>query len=391
MTVTTVIFLVASVVLLHTYALYPFVLRLMRTRDREPRPASASRHHATHDTSQTWPTVSVIIPFHNEDQWVARKLENTLSWDYPTDRLEIIAVSDGSTDQTHAMLESYAGRVRVVSYYPRCGKPTALNRGAELARGEIFVFTDANVLLEPKAIRAMIARYEEATVGGVCGRIALHPEGADEPLGEGLYMRYEQGLYHLESATGTMVGADGAFFSIRRELFTQLPPDTIADDLSIALQVIAKGRRVVYEAEAHGAEVVIPNVRAEFCRKVRMIVGGYQALGRFRYLLNPLRFPLVSFQLVSHKLLRWWTPFFLGAVFVSAAINAAEHLLFAAAFAAQGVFYGFALLGWGSSTSRRWGGVYIPYYFCATNVAAVQGLWRFLHGRQVITWEKVGR
>jgi len=387
----TVIFVIASLALLHTYALYPFVLRLMRTRDREPRVASASRHHAPHDTSRTWPTVSVIIPFHNEDQWVVRKLENTLSWDYPADRLEIIAVSDGSTDQTNTALELYAGRVRVVSYHPRWGKPTALNRGAELAQGQIFVFTDANVLLEPKAIRAMIARYEEPTVGGVSGRIALHPEGTGEPLGEGLYMRYEQSLYHQESATGTMVGADGAFFSIRRELFTQLPPDTIADDLAIALQVIAMGRRMVYEAEAHGAEVVIPNVRAELCRKVRMIVGGYQALGRFRYLLNPLRFPLVSFQLVSHKLLRWWAPFFLGALFVTAAVNAAEHLLFAAAFAAQVAFYGFALLGWGSSKLRRWGGVYIPYYFCATNLAAVQGLWRFLHGRQAITWEKVGR
>lgn len=389
MMVTTAIFLMASVALFHTYALYPFVLRLLRTRRREPVTPNG-RLDITHNASHTWPTISVIIPFHNEDQWVARKLENTLSWDYPTDRLEIIAVSDGSTDQTNATLESYAGRVRVVSYHPRWGKPTALNRGAELAHGEIFVFTDANVLLQPKAIRAMIAQYEDRTIGGVSGRIALRAEGTDEPLGEGLYMRYEQSLYHLESATGTMVGADGAFFSIRRELFIQLPPDTIADDLAIALQVIARGRRVVYEAEAHGAELVIPNVRAEFCRKVRMIVGGYQALWRFRHLLNPLRFPLVSFQLVSHKLLRWWTPFFLGTVFVSAAINA-DNALFAVALAVQCAFYGLAILGWGSAKLRRWGGVYLPYYFCATNLAAVQGLWRFLYGRQAITWEKVGR
>jgi len=387
----TAIFLLASFALLHTYAFYPLVLRLMRKSFKEPLLSSDKSRRVTQEASETWPSVSVIIPFHNEEQWAARKLENILSCDYPTDKLEVIAVSDGSVDATNDILDRYKGRIHRIAYHPRRGKATALNAGVAQARGAILIFTDANVLFEPKAIRAMVARYDQPTVGGVSGKVALHPEGAAEPLGEGIYMRYEQWLYRLESRTHTMIGADGAFFSIRRELFVPLPPDTIADDLCIALEVIAKEKRVVYEPEANGIEVVIPNVRAEFSRKVRMIAGGYQALGRFRHLLNPLRVPLVAFQLVSHKLLRWWAPFFLGAIFISAAVQAGNDLLFAAAFGVQCAFYGLEALGWSSGRLRQLRVIYIPYYFCATNLAAVQGLWRFLHGRQAITWEKVAR
>lgn len=336
------------------------------------------------------PTVSVIIPFHNEEHWVVLKIDNTLASSYPAQRFEIIAVSDGSTDRTPALLKRYEGRIRCVAYEPRQGKPTALNRGVSEAKGEILVFTDANVLVAPDAIVALARRYRDPSVGAVSGNIALQPEGSGEPLGEGFYMRYERWLFELESRANTMVGVDGALCSVRRNLFVPLASDAIVDDFEIALGVVTQGSRVIYAPEARGVEVVIPDVRAEFRRKVRMIAGGYRAVWRFRHLLNPFKYPVVSFQLLSHKLLRWMVPLFL-AVALIASVSALRNPLLAAAAAVQGCFYALALMGWASSRLRGWMPVYVPYYFCAVNLAAALGLWRYLTGRQAVTWEKVKR
>jgi poly-beta-1,6-N-acetyl-D-glucosamine synthase len=338
----------------------------------------------------TLPTVSVIIPFHNEERWVIRKLENTLSWTYPADRLQIIAVSDGSTDDTTMLLRQYGNRVTVVAYPARQGKPTALNLGAARATGDILIFTDANVFPHPGAVQSLVQRYTDASVGGVCGNVALQGEGSFEPLGEGLYMQYERWLFAHESRGLTMVGADGALFSIRRTLFVPLSVDTITDDFAMALGVLAQGRRVVYEPAARSVEIVVPDVQAEFRRKIRMIAGGYQTLWRYRSLFNPLTRPSVAWQLLSHKLLRWLVPvFLLSALF--AAFVARQHPAMALALGIQIVFYSMALCGWLSQTLRRWMPVYVPYYFCAVNTAAAIGLWRYLIGGQSVTWQKVKR
>ena len=375
-------FVLSSLAIVYTYALYPLILMALARRGEKA---------SLNSPCEATPTVSVIIPFHNEERWVASKLENTLSWDYPSDRLKVIAVSDGSTDRTTAILEQYKDRVHMVSYYPRRGKPTALNRGVGEARGEILVFTDANVLLHPNAIRAVVASYADPTVGGVSWNVALQPEGRQEPLGEGLYMRYERWLYALDSSIGTMVGADGACFSIRRALFSPLPSDTITDDFAIALEVVSQGKRVAYESEARGVEMVVPDVRAEFRRKVRMIAGGYQALWRYRRLLNPVRFFTVSFQLLSHKLMRWLVPLFLVSALLASLMATQYHPVWNLVLALQISFYVLAALGSLSVTMRRRMLVYLPYYFCAVNAAAAVGIWRFLLGRRVITWQKVSR
>jgi poly-beta-1,6-N-acetyl-D-glucosamine synthase len=362
----------------YTYVLYPALLLLIRGgRDRR-RPLS------------TLPTVSVIIPFHNEERWVIRKIENTLSWNYPADQLQIIAVSDGSTDQTTRLLQPYQNRVTVIAYPLRQGKPTALNVGAAQASGDILIFTDANVFPHPNAVKLLVQRYADGSVGGVCGNVALQAEESLEPLGEGLYMQYERWLYEAESRALTLVGADGALFSVRRALFAPLPADTITDDFALALRVVAQDRRVVYEPAATGIELVVPDVRAEFRRKIRMIAGGYQTLWRYRGQLNFLARPTVAWQLLSHKLLRWLVPVFL-LVALASACAARQHPMMALALAIQVVFYGLALCGWVSESLRRWMPVYVPYYFCAVNMAAVIGLWRYLLGRQSVIWHKVQR
>ncbi len=389
MTMAVAIFVLSSLAILYTYALYPLILMAVSRRKARTSLTPLSGEARGRHTRMGCPFVSVIVPFHNEERWVARKLDNTLSWDYPNDRLEIIAVSDGSTDRTNEILARYGDRVRVVQYLPRQGKPTALNRGVAEAKGDIFVFTDANVLTEPKAIRAMVARFNDSAVGAVSGSVALRADGCAHPLGEGLYMQYERQLYELDSKVKTMVGVDGAFFSVRRELFRPLAPDTIVDDFAIAMQVIAKRKAVVYEPRASGVEIVTPDVRAEYQRKVRMIAGGYQALFRFRHLLNPFQFPMEMFQLVSHKLMRWMVPFFLIAAFGSSLLVAGLHPILAIAAVIQLVFYMLAVLGLASVSLRRWMPAYVPYYFCAVNFAALVGYWRFHCRRQAVLWGRV--
>ena len=362
----------------YTYVIYPALLLLIREGRSRYRPLS------------TLPTVSVIIPFHNEERWAIRKIENTLTWKYPADRLQVIAVSDGSTDQTTGLLRQYQNRVTVIAYPSRQGKPTALNLAAAQATGDILIFTDANVFPQPDAAHTLVQRYADASVGGVCGNVALQAEGSHEPLGEGLYMKYERWLYERESRALTMVAPDGALFSIRRALFAPLPTDTITDDFALALGVLAQDQRVVYEPAAFGVEIVVPDVRAEFRRKIRMIAGGYQALWRYRRQVSPFLRPTIAWQLLSHKLLRWLAPVFL-LVALASACAARQSPMMALAFAIQVVFYCLALCGWLSQSLRRWMPVYVPYYFCAVNMAAAIGLWRYLLGRQSVTWHKVQR
>lgn len=378
MSLSILLFSLAVLGLLYTYVLYPVLLFLVRRRHDRVRPSS------------TLPTVSVIIPFHNEERWAIRKIENTLAWNYPADRLQVIAVSDGSTDRTAELLRQYHDRLTVMAYPSRQGKPTALNLGAAQATGDILIFSDANVFPQPDAVRALVHRYADASVGGVCGNVALQAEGSQEPLGEGLYMKYERWLYECESRALTMVAPDGALFSIRRALFAPLPSDSITDDFTLALGVLAQGQRVVYEPTASGVEIVVPDVRAEFRRKIRMIAGGYQTLWRFRRQVNPFTRPSVAWQLFSHKLMRWLVPLFLFVALTSA-FAARQNPVMTLALGIQMAFYGLALCGWLSQSLRQWMPVYVPYYFCAVNMAAAIGLWRYLLGRQSVTWHKVQR
>jgi poly-beta-1,6-N-acetyl-D-glucosamine synthase len=375
------IFLISSLAVIYAYVLYPVLLLAIPKRKMV-----SSQPIGRKDL----PWVSVVIPFHNEERWVARKLENALALDYPSSRFQIIAISDGSTDGTNAILEQYKDRVDTVIYHPRAGKPTALNRGVLGSRGEILIFSDANVLIRPDAVHELLGYYSDPNVGGVSGNVVLQSADNAEPLGEGIYMRYERWVNKLESDAGTMVGVDGALFSIRSRLFSPLQKDTIVDDFTMALEVSSKCKRIVYAQNAKGSEVVRPDVQAEFRRKMRMVAGGYQALWRYKRLFNPWKFPLLQFQLWSHKPMRWFVPFFLAAALVSSLLGARQPVLAAAA-TLQIVFYALALLGRLSGRLRHFRPIYLPYYFCAANIAAVAGLWRSLFRSQAVMWDKVQR
>lgn len=337
-------------------------------------------------------TVSMIVAAHNEEEVIRDKVENCLKLDFGPADAEIFIVSDGSVDGTNSILDAYTNadqRLRIIRYHPRAGKANALNVAVAQARGEVLIFNDANVMIDEHSCRVLLAPFADPEVGAVCGRVLVKARGTEEIAGESLYMRYESAVQHAEALLGSMVGVDGALFALRRELFSPLPPDTILDDFTLSMQAPARGMRIVYQSQARAVEEVVPSAANEFKRKARIVAGGYQFLAD-RWRSGQSYSPWMWCAFFSHKILRWLAPFLLIAIF---AINLflLESMFYLMLFGGQTVFYTLAILGLLNKEWRRHYAIYLPYYFCAVNLAAFSGFFRFLRLRQGSLWEKVAR
>jgi cellulose synthase/poly-beta-1,6-N-acetylglucosamine synthase-like glycosyltransferase len=339
------------------------------------------------------PPVTLVIPARNEAELIREKLRNTLALEYPRDRLEVLVVSDGSSDRTEAIVDSFDdAEIRLVSLPPG-GKARALNVGAARARGEILVFTDADILLEPGALVHLAENFADPEVGGACGnkRYRPAPGGDATGTGEGLYWKFDKWQKRLESRIGSVFGADGALHAVRRELYVPIDDPSHADDLAISSRVVLQGRRVVYEPEARTSEEAPGAAPLEFRRKVRIANQSFRALvglGRGLW-----RYGFYSFQLVSHKLLRYLVPFFLIVLFLSSLALAGTHPFFTAALAAQIAVYGLGAVGFLLRGTRpgRWRLFALPFYFCFVNVAALLGVLSVANGRRQLVWASRGR
>ncbi len=364
----------------YTYVGYPALLwGWARLSPPAPAPADAT------------PRVSVIVAAHNEAGYIADKLRNALAQDYPPASLEVISVSDGSTDDTADIARGIADeRLRVIELSTRGGKARALNAALAEASGEIVVFTDANVFFEADAVRRLAGHFADPACGAVTGLVELVAMESAEPLGEGAYMRYERFLQEREARIATMIGTDGALFAARRELVPPLPPEIILDDFLIVARVADQGYAMRYEERARGFEWVPAEVAEEFRRKVRIAAGGFQILPHLSVLRRPWRRPTLSLFFISHKLLRWLAPLPLLALLVSAAALAA-HPGYLAALCAQLAFYLLAGLGAAARRARRFTLVYTPYYFAALNAALLVGMLKYISGRQNAQWRRVSR
>ena len=336
--------------------------------------------------------VSMIVAAHNEENVIREKVENCLALDFGAADAEIIVVSDGSTDSTNAILKEFSAadpKLRIITYQPRAGKANALNLGVSQARGEVLIFSDANVMVRARSCQAILSPLVDSRVGAVCGRVLLRARGTDELAGESLYMKYEGVVQNAEASWHSTVGVDGALFAMRRSLFQPLPQAIILDDFMLSMQAPANRLRIVYKKEAEAVEEVIASAENEFRRKARIVAGGYQFLVAF--LRSGRSFTLGTwFALFSHKILRWIAPFLLLIVF---GVNLA--LLDTASYRwiiwAQCTFYTLAALGYWVKSLRRSYLVYLPYYFTVVNVAALSGFFRFVTLRQRVLWEKVER
>jgi cellulose synthase/poly-beta-1,6-N-acetylglucosamine synthase-like glycosyltransferase len=389
MTIAMLVFWVCLLLVAHTYLLYPIFLVLVSTLvqvGRDWRYLRTRQDRRPRAVMETFPSVTLIVPAYNEETRLPDKLANLRALDYPADRLEVIFVSDGSTDRTNDILRAVEDpAIQTLVLPARSGKCNALNRAVAAARHDILVLSDAATLFAPDAVRRLVRHFADARVGIVCG--ALQFEATTESRKtEGVYWGYESMLRLMEGRLGVTLVASGAIYAVRRSCFPTLPADTLTDDLAVPLAVRRLGFRVLYDPEARATDFAASNVAGEFTRRVRVATGSFRCL---RDLLRTPMSPLTAFAFFSHKLLRWVLPFLLLGLLASSAVLWGEPL-YRAVLIAQLLFYMWAALGF--LGRRHMQGIryaLFAYYLLAIHIAYLVGFLHFLGGRREATWQRV--
>lgn len=372
-----IVFWLSAAAVVYTYAGYPLLITFL-----------ARFIHRPIRRAPMTPRVTLIIPAYNEESVIAEKIENSLALDYPRDCLQMIVAADGSTDRTCEIVRAFETRgIQLLHQPARGGKIAAINRSVPFATGENLVFSDANAMIEPQAIRALMASFADPQVACVGGAKRITSAASLQAQGEGTYWRYEAYLKRLDSELNTAIGAVGEFFAVRRELFQPLDTDLIIEDFVMTMRLVAQGWRVVYEPAAITWEQATPSLRGEWQRRSRNAAGSFQAMIRLARLSTPLR-GLTALQYVSHKVLRWLTPFFMIAAF-GANLGLLDLTLYRAMFVIQLMFYGLAVLGFVfvQLHLQSWP-LQLPFYFCFANAAGLAGFGRFITRAQTSIWKK---
>jgi biofilm PGA synthesis N-glycosyltransferase PgaC len=364
----------------YTFVGYPLAIYLLaRLRSRK-----VAKSYIT-------PSVSVIIACLNEEKNIAARIENLLQSSYPEELFEIIVVSDGSTDDTVEKVSRYAeNRVRIFHYNERKGKPTALNLGIENATGEIIVFADARQSFETDVIKELVANFADQNVGAVSGAYLMNDnKGSTVGEGVGFYWKYEELIRKSEARVASVIGATGAIYAIRRNLWAPVPPETILDDVYTPMRIAMQGYRVVFEEKAVAHDVMAKSASREFSRKVRTLMGNYQLCQLMPRLMLPTNGLLLQF--FSHKLMRLVAPVFMmilvvaNAILIAQTSFTAETFFYQVAFTGQMSFYVSVLFGWLLSKSNRKVRLFnVAYVFSVMNAAALVGLFYFVSGKRNI-------
>lgn len=372
------IFWFSLALLLYVYVGYPLLLTII------------SMFFRRNESTESTPFLSILIAAYNEEGGIRQKLEQTLQLDYPGDKFEIIVLSDGSTDKTDSIVESFGdSRIRLLRLTGRKGKTNAQNAGVKIARGDVLIFSDATTLYDSKALRRLASRYAEPRVGAVSGRYLYFDPHKKSPTGVGstAFWNYENLIKLLQSRISTISGCCGCIYSVRRELYTALEPDIISD-LVQPLHVIRQGYRVVFEDRALAYEETTQSTSEEFSMRVRVVTRGMRGLLSVRDLLKPWRYGWVSFQLWSHKVLRWLVPVFLLTMF-AANVAIGQRSGYQFFLFAQIAFYALALTSLFVPVQRVWKPAGIPLYFCTLNAAAFLSLIEVARGKKYVVWETV--
>ena len=342
------------------------------------------------------PSVSLVVAAWNEEDFIQAKIDNTLQLEYPEEKLQLIFITDGSTDKTPEIV-SRNERLQLLHEPTRRGKVAAMNRAIDFVSAPIVVFCDANTLLNKECVRNLVVHYANQRVGAVAGEKKIHitEEGKAAATGEGLYWKYESFLKKMDAQLYSVVGAAGELFSIRTELFEKVAEDTIIEDFVQSLRVCIKGYVVHYEPRAYAVETASLSMKDEQKRKVRICAGAFQAMGILKDLFNVFKYPVLSFQFISHRILRWTLcPICLFTLLASNLLLAVldQGLLYSVFLFLQLIFYSLAIIGWiYASRNIKIKFVYIPYYFLFMNISVFTGFGRFLQNKQTVLWEKAAR
>jgi len=351
------------------------------------------------DMVKELPEVTLLILAYNEKDFVVQKNKNSLSLNYPKNKLKIIWVTDGSNDGTNKLVEAYEG-IGLYHQEERKGKINAMNRAIHFVETPIVVFSDANTSLGLDSIMHIVNCFKDKKVGCVSGekRIITKETEAAAGAGEGLYWRYESTLKRWDAELYSVVGAAGELFAIRTELYQEVEPDTILDDFIISLRVAQKGYTIQYNPEAYAIETASANIGEELKRKIRISAGGIQSVIRLSALLNIFKYGILSFQYISHRVLRWTlTPLCLILLIPISTILAWDEGVFD--FGLYALFFWFQLtsytagfLGWILKNKRvKVKILFVPYYFLMMNLSVVLGFFRYINNEQSVNWERAKR
>ncbi|WP_462431575.1 glycosyltransferase family 2 protein [Bacteroides nordii] len=390
-----IIFWIALFIVFYTYLGYGIVLYLLvKLKELFVKPIKRKLPE-----DSTLPEVTLFITAFNEEEVVDEKMKNSLELDYPEDKLHIVWVTDGSNDGTNEQLRTrWEGKATVLFQPERQGKTAAMNRGMKLVNTPIVVFTDANTMVNQEAIREIVLAFEDTRVGCVAGekRIAVQTRDGAAAGGEGIYWKYESTLKALDARLYSTIGAAGELFAVRRKLFEEMEQDTLLDDFILSLRIAMQGYTIAYCTEAYAIESGSADMHEEEKRKVRIAAGGLQSIWRLRPLLNPFRYGILSFQYVSHRVLRWsLTPILL---FLLLPLNTlllcmgASCEIYGTILILQILFYILGLLGYYLSTRQIKNKLlFIPYYFLFMNVNVLKGIGYLRKKRGTGAWEKAKR
>ncbi|PTR00947.1 cellulose synthase/poly-beta-1,6-N-acetylglucosamine synthase-like glycosyltransferase [Mucilaginibacter yixingensis] len=346
--------------------------------------------------ADTLPDCTLVVAAYNEAGIIREKIENSLALDYPAGKYKLLFVTDGSSDNTPDIIAEYP-QIKLLHKSGRSGKIAAVHRAMEFVDTEIVIFTDANTMLNKEALVNICRHYSDTTVGAVAGEKRVKIEETDDAsaAGEGFYWKYESTLKKWDSELYSVVGAAGELFSVRRSLYKPVQPNALLDDFMISMLIAADGYRIVYEPDAYATESSSENVSEELKRKVRIASGGIQSIIWLKKLLNPFKYPMLSFQYVSHRVLRWTvTPFFMILSLITniAIVAGPGGWIYQLLLAGQVLFYLLALLGMIMEKRQiRVKALFVPYYFCVMNYAVLAGIIRYFTTTQTGVWEKAQR
>jgi cellulose synthase/poly-beta-1,6-N-acetylglucosamine synthase-like glycosyltransferase len=378
-TVAAILFWLSAGALVYTHLGYPLVLWALVRGRRFHRSPSYSEEKGGNDAPQQLPTVSLIVPAYDEEEVIAEKVANALALDYPRERLQVVVASDGSSDAT-AERARVAGADLVLELPPG-GKVAALNAGAKAANGEILAFSDANSVWAPDALRQLVAPFADPEVGYVCGQVRFLDPGGNNL--EGAYWRYEMAVREMESALAGVTGGNGAIYAVRREAYIPLAPSG-SHDLSFPFAFAKRGLRSLYAPAARAEEKMVPTLEGEFARKRRMMVGLWDIVVG-EGMLSPRGYPpLFAFEILSHRLLRYLSPFLHLLALLANAFLLDDGWFYVATFVLQLALIAAALLGrfFPLAPFR------IARYYAMTTASIAAGLWDRWRQGAGGRWEK---
>jgi poly-beta-1,6-N-acetyl-D-glucosamine synthase len=383
-----IVFWLSLFIIAYTYVGYPVLLfALVSIKKKSINPTLSPKNEL--------PEITLIVACYNEADILKKKIENTLELDYPVNKRTFYFVTDGSTDNSPDIIKQYP-EIKLFHEDERKGKNAAVNRVIDQVTTPITIFSDANTFLNPLAIQLITRHYSNEKVGAVAGekRVFQNKEDNAAGSGEGAYWKYESKLKAWDSELNTIVGAAGELFSLRTHLYEKVPAGVLIEDFRVSMNIAKKGYRVVYEPEAYAMETSSLSMEEENKRKKRISAGGLIEVWHFMDLLNIFQYGLLSFQYVSHRMLRWTlAPLGLPLALISNIYLALQGSTFyMSVLLLQLIFYLIAFLGYLLRNKKlRFGLLFVPYYFTFMNLSVYQGLLLLLRRRQTDVWEKAKR